>query len=112
MQSIDAVGLIGGPPIVARDVEPVDPGAVSSSLAATHTRPPGTVEIGGNGGNGGAGLEFGGGRGIGGGILGGTIAGVSVAQMTNPPMITDPSAYQLNVCPAAISTFAGPSVPL
>ena len=54
--------------------------------------------------------DGGGGDGFGGGG-GGNIAGVVVPQMIQPPLVTEPSEYQLIVAPAAIWTLAGPAPP-
>ena len=57
----------------------------------------------------------GGGDGEGGGggeSCGGTATGLVEPQIVKPPLTTDPSVYQVIVCPAVIGTFAGPTVPL
>ena len=52
----------------------------------------------------------GGGEGAGGG--GGEMATcVVVPQMIQPPLVTEPSEYQVIVAPAAIWTLAGPAPP-
>jgi len=58
--------------------------------------------------------DGGGGEGVGGGDRtgGGKDIGLSVPQMVNPPKVTVASAYQRNVSPEPITTFAGPSTPL
>ena len=81
--------------------------------------PPGVA--GGSGGGGGKGdggggrLRGGGGEGEGGGGEaegGGPGQCVLRAQMSNPPVVTDPSERQLSVSPALINTSNGRCVPL
>ena len=62
-------------------------------------------------GAGGGGDGDGGGESCGGGG-GGMETGLVEPQMMKPPLVTDPSVYQVIVCPAVIGTLAGPTVPL
>ena len=59
-------------------------------------------------GGGGGGLGDGGG----GESCGGTATGLVEPQIVKPPRVTDPSVYQVIVCPTVIATLAGPTMPL